>query len=244
MVDEELIQRVRDLRTKGCSPKETARALGVPPARVAPLVRLIAEQAEASAPVPAIVGCWVSAGWSVGLTVDEGRGWTDSPEHGTNVTGLVGVLVAREAARKRDISVCGYLVDPYCLGVKDALGPRLMKPHELSRFVGMFFAAFDGEPLDAPIELARELVSGAVDYANRLGFEPARDFGAAQGALGAFDGQRTIGFGRDGMPCYVQGPYDDAEAIMMRLDESVGVDNFHFLVECPVDATSLVSSTG
>jgi hypothetical protein len=42
----------------------------------------------------------------------------------------------------------------------------------------------------------------------------------------------------------VQGPYDDAEAIMMRLDESVGVDNFHFLVECPVDAASLVSSTG
>lgn len=194
--------------------------------------------------MPAIVGCWVSAGWSVGLTVDEGRGWTDSPEHGTNVTGLVGVLVAREAARKRGISVCGFLVDTYCLGVKDALGPRLMKPHELSRFVGMFLCAVRRRTAGRADRLARELVSGAVDYASRLGFEPARDFGAAQGALGAFDGQRSIGFGRDGMPCYVQGPYDDAEAIVMRLDESVGVDNFHFLVEYPVDAASLVSSTG
>lgn len=41
MDDEELIHEVRRLRAKGHSPKEIARALGVRPALVAPLVRRI-----------------------------------------------------------------------------------------------------------------------------------------------------------------------------------------------------------
>lgn len=49
MSDEELMQRVRALRSRGTSPKH--RALGIRPARVAPLVRDIAREETAAAAV-------------------------------------------------------------------------------------------------------------------------------------------------------------------------------------------------
>ena len=42
MTNPELIERVRELRQRGRTPKEIARALGLPPAAVAPLIRAVA----------------------------------------------------------------------------------------------------------------------------------------------------------------------------------------------------------
>jgi len=70
MLDDDLRGRVRELRAAGRSPKQIARALGVRPAAVAPLVRSLAQQDAAAQPQPAVVGCWVSPGWSTALTVD------------------------------------------------------------------------------------------------------------------------------------------------------------------------------
>jgi len=63
MPDDELLERVRELRARGRSPKEIARALKVPPATVTPLIRRLgaAEPREKEAP---LVGCWVNQGWS------------------------------------------------------------------------------------------------------------------------------------------------------------------------------------
>lgn len=231
MDDAELVQRVTYLRAQGRSPKAIARSLGVRPARVAALVRAVAQDEAAASPAPAVAGCWVSPGWSLGLSVPAGRGWPDRPGHGSDVFGVVGVLVARER-RGADgrVSVCGYLVDTYCLGVKDALGPRTMGRSELRRFVSRFFDPFGAEPVDAPVELARQLVWGAVEYARGLGFEPHPDLRAAAGHLGALAGSSAIGFGRYGKPSYTQGPFDDPDRIVRTLRAHVG-DDFHFIVE-------------
>src|SRR2546427_13223454 len=118
MTDEELTSRVLALRAQGRSPKEIARALGVRPATVATLVRTIAGEKAVSAEEPALVGCWVSAGWSRGLTVDGDRGWPDGGQEDAGAAGMVGGLAAR-GHRYGKVSVCGYLVDVYCLAVKD-----------------------------------------------------------------------------------------------------------------------------
>ena len=68
---------MRALRARGSTPKAIARALGVPPATVAPLVRAIAAEDHASAPERELIQCWVSPGWSQGLTVDGHRDWPD-----------------------------------------------------------------------------------------------------------------------------------------------------------------------
>lgn len=243
MGDEELLSRVRDLRTRGSSPQQIARALGVRPARVAPLIRAIAREQASAAPQPAVVGCWVSPGWSVGLTLEEGHDWPDRPGYGSEASGLAAVLVAREGRRDRGtVSVCGYLVDTYCLGVKDALGPQSMDQAELRQFVERYFDVFDGGPVAAPIDLARQLVWGAVEYARGLGFEPADDFDPTRDHLGPLEGPAVIRFGRHGKPFYMEGPYDDADRIMRVLNEKVGGDDFHFATTQALDDVARLMS--
>jgi hypothetical protein len=232
MTNDELLTRVRKLREAGRSPKEIARILGVRPAIVAPLVRTIAQQAMAAQPEPPVVGCWVSPGWSKGLTIDGHEEWPDIRQPDGGVSGIVCVAVARRHRPQR-VSVCGYLVDVYCLGVKDALGPRIMNERDLRGFLREFFGVFEevGPPLEAPLDLARHLVWGAIDFAGELGFQPAPDFQATAGHLGPWQETSAITFGQDGVPLYVQGPYDNPVRVLRTLTESVGRDNFHFMVE-------------
>jgi hypothetical protein len=241
MGEEELLQRVEALRSQGRSPKQIARALGVRPARVAPLVRAIAREQTVRAPEPAVT-CWVSPGWSAGLAVPPDRDWPDRKRRGADETGLVCVLVARDRHRHRSTaSVSGFLVDTYCLGVKDAFGPHTMGQGELRGFRHDFFRAFAGAPVEAPAELARHVVWGAVEYARGLGFRPHPDFRAAARHLGPLDGPSAIGFGRYGRPYYMQGPYDDTDEILQTLEEHVGED-FHFTVALDPDALARSSA--
>jgi len=227
--DDDLLGRVRELRAAGRSPKEIARALGVRPATVASLVRTIAQQDSAAAPESAMVGCWVSPGWSQHLTIDGHDEWPDVSvaDHGSD--GVATLVVARRHRPQR-VSVCGYLVDVYCLGVKNALGPKVMNDRDLPDFLDTFFDVFTslGGPIEAPLELARHLVWGAVDYARGLGFEPHRDFPPTAGHLGTRQESSAITFGRDGVPFFVQGPHDDPARVIRTLKRSVGDGNFHF----------------
>jgi hypothetical protein len=231
MTNDDLLQHVRKLRSEGYSPKEIARSLGVRPATVTPLVSAVAREFAATEAEDAVVGCWVSPCWSRGLTFDGHPEWPDV-EGDDYHSGIAGVLVARRAMPRR-VSVCGYLVDVYCLGVKNALGPRTMKDDDLASFRSMFFEGFAeaGPPLDAPLDLARHLVFGAVDYARCLGFEPHPDYAPVAGHLGRWEGASAITFGRDGVPYYTQGPYDNGPKVLRTLTRSVGKDNFHFAVE-------------
>ncbi|MGH3889890.1 MAG: helix-turn-helix domain-containing protein [Pseudonocardiaceae bacterium] len=236
LLDDDLLARARKLRAAGRSPKEIARALSVRPSTVAPLMRTIAREAAADEPEPAVTGCWVSPGWSVGLTVDGHEEWPDFDAADRASSGLIGVVVARRHQPRR-VSACGYLVDVYCLGVKNALGPDVMNDRDLPSFLHMFFSAFGdaATPIEAPLDLARHLVWGAVDYARELGFGPHPDFQPTHGHLGTWQETSDITFGRDGVPFYVQGPYD-SPAVIRTLTRSVGAGNFHFVA--PVGAAA------
>jgi hypothetical protein len=229
MDSQELLGRVRALRARGYSPKQIARSLGVPPATVAPLVRTIAAADQAGASERKLLGCWVSPGWSQGLTVKAHPEWPDVDAADAGAQGLVSVLVTREE-RYGKVRVCGWLVDVWCLGVKDVIGPRVTDERRAAEFTRSYFAAYQAPPLQAPVELARHPVFGAVAYARSLGFAPAPGFEATTGQLGPWAGPSAIGFGRDGKPFFVQGPRDNAAAILKTLERSVGPDNFHFLV--------------
>jgi hypothetical protein len=228
MGSEDLMGRVRALRARGYAPKQVARALGVPPATVAPLVRAIAAADQAGAAERKLVGCWVSPGWSEGLTVQGDPEWPDVDAADAGAQGLVSVLVTRQERYGR-VRVCGWLVDVWCLGVKDVVGPRVMDERRAAEFARSYFAAYQAQPLQAPVELARHLVFGAVAYARSLGFQPAPGLEATAGQLGPWASPSAIGFGRNGQPFFVQGPHDNAAAILETLERSVGWDNYHFL---------------
>src|SRR5918995_4362682 len=228
MDSQDLMGRVRALRARGYAPMQIARALGMPPAAVAPLVRAIAAADQADAGERKLLGCWVSPGWRQGLTIDGHPEWPDVDAADAGAQGLVSVLVTRQERYGR-VRVCGWLVDVWCLGVKDVVGPRVTDERRAAEFTRSYFAAYQAQPLPAPVELARQLVFGAVAYARSLGFEPAPGFEATAGQLGPWAGPSAIGFGRDGNPFFVQGPRDNAAAILKTLERSVGRDRFHFL---------------
>jgi hypothetical protein len=139
--------------------------------------------------------------------------------------GMVSVLVARHH-RYDKISVCGYLVDAFCLGVKNVYGPDVKDERELSKFVPFYYRAYGEDPIEAPIELAREVVFGAIDYARGLGFEPHAEFAEAEAHLGPWTGPSAITFGKDGKPFYINGPNDHSLAIISTLRRTVGAGNF------------------
>ncbi|MDN5859893.1 MAG: helix-turn-helix domain-containing protein [Pseudonocardia sp.] len=226
-VDADLLARVAALRADGLTPKEIARSLGLRPSAVTPLIGQIARQTTTE---PEVTGCWISPGWRRNLLLDGHDDWPDLPTIEDGTEGLVGVVVARRDRRHR-LSVAGYLVDTFCLGVKDALGPRSISDRDLPAFRSGYFAAFgDADPLEVPLELARHLVWGAVDHARRLGFAPHPDFEPVSGHLGTWDETSAIGFGRDGFPFYICGPHDDPHAVIRTLTRTVGEGNFHFVV--------------
>jgi hypothetical protein len=221
----DLVDRVRALRAEGLTPKEIARAVGARPGEVTAIVRRIA--AEATAGGPALVGCWVGRGWSTALTVAGHPEWPDEPVE-AGLDGLVCVLVARRH-RPRRLSVCGYLLDTYCLGLKNTLGPELMRDDDLAEFQEMFFPA-GAPPLEVPLALVRDLVFGAVDYARGLGFEPHPDLAHTAEHLGEpWTGPSAITFGRDGRPFYVDGPDDNPAAVLRTLAAAVGEGGFDHL---------------
>jgi hypothetical protein len=143
--------------------------------------------------------------------------------------GLANVLIVRQERASR-VTACGFLVDVYCLGVKNAVGPVPMGSGAVEDFSRKFFSAFDDPPVSVPLELAQAVVHGAVAYARGLGFEPHPDFDAVVPYLGMPAGASPIRFGRDGKPFYVSGPYDKPGAVVETLEATVGAGNYDYMV--------------
>ena len=220
MPTQQLLDRVRELRDAGRTPKEIAKALKMPPGAVAPLIRSVAA-AEGKTREEALIGCWISPGWSSDVDTSARPDW---PEH----SGLVTVLVARDRSGSK-AGVCFYLVDTWCLGVKNAAGPELMDRRRLSGFIEQLFGAFDEPPVQVPLDLGKQIVYGAIEYARELGFDPHPDFERAAKYLGDWDGRCELTFGRHGKPMYISGPSDDGERITRQLHRRLGEGNYNFM---------------
>lgn len=83
------------------SVKQIARTLGEKPKVVAPLVRAVAAADIPETSDPTVVGCWVSPGWSCGLTVQDHPEWRDIEDPDQGPGGMAAVLVARRHRTNR-----------------------------------------------------------------------------------------------------------------------------------------------
>ncbi|MER6076464.1 hypothetical protein ABT187_48845 [Streptomyces sp. NPDC001817] len=202
---------------------------------LADVVGVLNGAVEAAAPGHGEPRCWVNAGWSRSVDLEGAPQWTGLDPGACDAEearGLVTVLVAADSARSTKAQVAGFLLDVWCLGVKNALPPEPMSPSRLDAYRQAYFSAYD-KHVQVPAELARALVFGAAAYAHELGFAPQADFEAAAAVLGEPAGACPIRFGRDGKLLYVNGPYDDPEAIVRTLRRTVGDDGFHCTVAFP-----------
>jgi hypothetical protein len=247
MTSDDLKSRARALRAAGHTPKQIARTLGIPRSTAVSLVhgdssprpdRGTPRPGSSTPPDQQLIGCWITRQWSNGLTLQSRPpDWLDDDDLPPLAVGagLPSVAVVREHDTS-EVSVCGYLVDTYCQGVKNALPPSVIDRRDLATFLADFFSAYDAGPLPAPITLAQDLVLGAVDYARTLGFDPHRDFYLARPHLGSWQPPSHIEFGLHGKPHFQQGPYDNPTRITRTLDRTVGPGNYGFTTVFTTDS--------
>lgn len=141
--------------------------------------------------------------------------------------GLASVGVVREMPNLKYLMGV-YLVDTYCLGVKDAFSQVNIRASRIAEFKSRSNLRF--EPI--PYEDARSLVLGAIEYARELGFEPHPDWAEARYLVEPERSfMRRFEFGHEGKPLYIQGPHDDGDSIMRRLGGAVETGAAHFIRE-------------
>jgi hypothetical protein len=160
-----------------------------------------------------LLECLISANWQ-----------QESP-------GLVEILVARQQP-DGDICFGVYLVDKYCLGLKNTFAnagfSRSRYENEIRSKI------FRGStPVECPPELAHQMIYASIEYAAQFGFEPNKDFALSQYLLaprGELAEPYQLTFGRDGKPFYVAGPHDNTARILNQLEKTAGPGNYDYLV--------------
>jgi len=158
-----------------------------------------------------IEDCWISADWQ-------------------NGSGLVQILIGRKQAN--DKICCGsYLVDTYCLGLKDTFAKANLSVDryqevykDMDRRIKM---------TSCSVELAHQMIYEAIDYAAQFGFKPQSDWAQSQYVLeprGALEESYKLTFGKNGKPFYISGPFDDVKKIIKQLEATAGSGNFEVLI--------------
>ncbi len=161
-----------------------------------------------------LYGCWIMTGWKD--------------------TGITSVVVARK--QDNDHIMFGvYLMDYYCLGVKSA---STWANYTRNRFERELDKMLSGAPESCSVELAHELIYGAIEYAEKLGFQPHPDFYHDKADLmldppDTHPRENNVSFGKDGKPLYISGPFDNelkSRSIINTLMRTCGEGNFDYIV--------------
>ena len=122
-----------------------------------------------------------------------------------------------------------FLVDLYCLGVKDAF---FIKDFDMESFRGRYAEA---EMTTVSPEYALKLILDATAYARNIGFEPSSETGLCKLIFGNVDPKNCTEefvFGRNGKPTYTNGPNDSPEKQRSILDtlQKLGHGNYEFIL--------------
>jgi hypothetical protein len=145
--------------------------------------------------------------------------------------GIGYLLIAREEPEGRLI-FASFLVDVYCLGVKNAFW-RAGTHKDFADLIRQMEQVQRMRSIAPPCLV--KIVTGAVEYAQSFGFPPYPDYRHASMLLAGIDPStcpNQFTFGRDGKPLYIQGPNESpaqAEAITRRILDAGG----DFLIAMP-----------
>ena len=127
-----------------------------------------------------------------------------------------------------------FLVDRYCLGVKNAMAAIVPRATYDTRFAPGLPSA--GKSRAYPPAAIRKYVEGSVAYARALGFSPHEDYEVARLVFGDIDAAtspETFEYGKDGKPFYISGPNESAQRsheIVVTLARKLGPGGSDFVV--------------
>jgi hypothetical protein len=132
--------------------------------------------------------------------------------------GMGALVLARGATSDRLVS-SSFLLDVFCLGVKDVIFESVER-----EVFAMYMEATDAvSPLvSVDSSYARKLLRDLVAWSQSIGFAPHRDFAAVEqifGDVSADASDAVFRFGRRGKPVYVPGPNDTVDVVRRRVEQ-------------------------
>jgi tetratricopeptide (TPR) repeat protein len=152
--------------------------------------------------------------------------------------GLVGLA---RALPDGDVALAAFLVDVYCLGVKNAFY-RVVSPAEWAEFLER------SELEKIHPSCLRKLVEGAVAYARDLGLPPHADYARAAQLFGTIEAAACpvrYTYGHNGKPFYVSGPNDSpaqSKRMVNMLTRRLGANGFHFMTATDIPAAAATTA--
>ena len=126
-----------------------------------------------------------------------------------------------------------FLVDTWCLGVKNAMYNVNLDDYDLNELIEKINSSAPVALQECEYKIVHNIIYGAIQYAEDLGFSPHSDFNIASYILEEDDDDIELiefEFGKDGKPCFVSGPYDNVQKIVSTLERSVGNGNYDLQV--------------
>lgn len=151
-------------------------------------------------------------------------------------TSGLGELVVTRRIPGGDIAMSAFVIDVFCLGVKDAMF-MVLPESEYEDKIKRRMSAVSGRDFEKLHQsCAKKLLDGLVDYAGELGFSPHSDYKNANDLFGIIDaGACSVKYtyGKDGKPSYMNGPYEspaDIQRIINTLTKSCGAGGFDTLL--------------
>jgi hypothetical protein len=159
-----------------------------------------------------IYECWISPDWKE--------------------AGLCTIIVARKHTTG-NLTFGVYLVDTYCLGLKNTSAVFSKPVFEYENIVETMYSQH-GAKVHIDYVLAHNIIYGAIAYAEDLGFKPEKDWDKSQFILEEDTEDIElieVEFGKDGKPLFINGPYDNVGKITARLNASVGEGNYNYMMQ-------------
>jgi hypothetical protein len=164
------------------------------------------------------------------------RGWKEN--------GMARIFLSRKQP-DGNLTFASYLVDVFCMGLKNTMCNVDMRPSRLNRELKAGFYEGDSAISCSP-HFVNQIIYGAIEYAAALGFRPNRDFRDSRYVLEERDPSQEaydVSFGKEGKPFFIAGPYDDGPRIIAMLQRKLGEGNFDYLMELsPSDELEFVEA--
>lgn len=171
-----------------------------------------------------------AAAWPIVATLEPESLWEK---------GIGNMVIARRAPGGRIVAGV-FLLDVYCLGVKDAFWRELGEAEYKSLVVEM--AEKVGPFRDVSPERFSKLVHCAADYAQSFGLPPHPDFRNTRHLMDGIDPSLChdeFEFGRNGRPYYIAGPNDSYQRMRMVVDCMNAIGG-HYIIPASPPMTSEV----
>jgi len=148
----------------------------------------------------------------------------------------IGYLVLVRGVAIGQPAIAVFLLDPFCLGVRDVLFRTVDGP-QLAPVLDHLNGAAPLVPVDPGY--ARKLLRDLVQWAGALGIQPHQDFAVVERLFGDIDPQAchmAFEFGQAGKPLYVAGPMEPAMLVRQRINQlsrRLGEGGFEYVVPVP-----------